>query len=269
MGGVEEERIPLTARQIEASLIDLHWQYASLIHEKTANALVSGLGAEATDAATGHALFARLFGEFAASLETFAAWCYALRVRSVPGSFLDAYLDYANRDVGEFYALVRDHEGDPVELLRLPPDDEIVAATVARHSEVPEGEIADLPAEGYSDSLRALGERLREAAERYFDTDRVLVDTYNKTKHGAPMVRLFEPDNPRSFEVVMRNRRAGEEGQPPYQFASFTVNREETTKMKGNVDAMTLSIRDMAAMTKILLDAGLLFEDPEPQAGGE
>ena len=192
-----------------------------------------------------------------------AAWCSALRERSVPGTFLDAYLGYVNRDIGDFYALVRDHDGDPIELLRLPPDDVVVGAAVARHAEVSEDERVELPDDGYAGSLRALGERLRQTSEQYFQTDRVLVDTYNKTKHGAPLVRLFEVENPRAFEIVLRNRRANEEGQPPYQFAAFHVTRDEIAKMNTNVAAMTLSIRDAAAMTKVLLDAGLLFDEPQ------
>jgi hypothetical protein len=87
------------------------------------------------------------------------------------------------------YKLVADHAVDLSDLLRLPLTDRIVELMMARH--------ADLPEEGYRESLRAQYDRLKEAANMYFQTDRVIVDAFNKTKHGAPMVRLFEPENPR------------------------------------------------------------------------
>jgi hypothetical protein len=77
-------------REIEAAFIDGHWRYGSSIHEKAAEALATSLG-EPADTPTGHALFSRLFGEYAASLETFAAWGWSLRGRVEPGSFLDNY----------------------------------------------------------------------------------------------------------------------------------------------------------------------------------
>jgi hypothetical protein len=112
------------------------------------------------DEVTRHILFSRLFGEYAGSLETYGAWGWAIGSRSEHGSFLDAYLAYRNRDVGDFYVLVRDHERDLSDLLRLPPAEQIVAITMERN--------AELPAEGYEASLRAQYDRLKEAAEQYF-----------------------------------------------------------------------------------------------------
>jgi hypothetical protein len=248
-------------REIEAAFISGHWEYGSVVHENTARALTAALGEE-SEPHVGHALFSRLFAEYAATLETFAAWAWALRNRTEPGSFLDNYLGYTNRDVGDFYVLVRDHEGDLSDLLELPPPDEIVEQTLRRREDVPEEARADLPeGENFRQALDCAYERLKQAAEMYFADDRILIDTYNKTKHGAPMLRLFEPDNPRKFEVVMVSPGAREQGEAPYRFAGFTVTREEVTKMANNVDAMTLSIRDLASLTRILLDAGLLYDE--------
>ena len=253
-------------REIEAAFIDGHWDDGSIIHEHTADALVAALKTK-SEPAVGHALFSRLFAEYAASLETYAAWAWALRHRTDPGSFLDGYIGYTNRNVGDFYAFIQEHEGDLSDLLNLPSAGQIVEATIARHQELAKEERADLPADGYRAALDSAYERLKQGADRYFADDRIVIDTYNKTKHGTPMLRLFEADNPRKFEVIMRNPAAEEQGEAPYRFAGFTVERSEIEKMATNVNAMTLSIRDLASLTKVLLDAGLLYDESEPEKG--
>jgi len=254
----------LSTEDIERALVDGHWRYGSLIHLRTAEALVGVLAGERDPEAT-HILFSRLFGEYAATLETFAAWAWAMRNRFERGSFLDAYLGYRNHDVGEFYALVREHDGDLSDLLRLPPAEQLVELGMERD--------AELPREGYSDSLRALYDRLKEAAEAYFATDRVIVDAYNKTKHGAPMLRLFEPNDERKFEIVMRVRNPSDHDPRPYRFSAFTVSPDEIEKQRNNVEIMTDHIRDLASVTKMLLDADALYvyvrsndEETEPEA---
>ncbi len=120
---------------------------------------------------------------------------------------------------------------------------------------------ADLAEEGYRESLRAQYDRLKEAAGMYFQTDRVIIDAYNKTKHGAPMIRLFDRGNPTTYEIILRNPDRGE-GQPPYRFASFAVDDASIEKQRSNVEVMTTHIRDLAAVTTVLLDAGMLYEQP-------
>jgi hypothetical protein len=253
MNQIEEPDRRFSTREIEAALVGDHWQYGSLVHQRAAEWLVGALAAE-REPAERHVLFSRLFGEFAGTLETYAAWAWALRSRFDRGSFLDAYLGYTNADVGNFYKVVADHEGDLSDLLRLPLSDRIVEVTMARN--------AELPKEGYRESLRAQYDRLKEAADMYFQTDRVIVDAYNKTKHGAPMIRLFEPESPQTYEIILRNPNRGE-GEPPYRFASFTVDDESIEKQRSNIEIMTTHIRDLAAVTKVLLDADLLYERPE------
>jgi hypothetical protein len=246
----EEPHKPLSTRDIETAFVAEHWQYGSLVHQRAAEWLVGALAAE-REPAERHVLFSRLFGEFAGTLETYAAWAWSLRNRFERGSFLDAYLGYANRDVGNFYKFVADHESDLSDLLGLPATERIIELTMAKHAELPE--------EGYRDSLRAQYDRLKEAAGMYFETDRVIIDAYNKTKHGAPIVRLFEPDDPEKYEIILLNPVRGE-GEPPYRFASFAVNDESIEKQRNNVDVMTDHIRDLASVTKVLLEAGVLYE---------
>ncbi len=256
----EDPFLPLSEADIEAALIDAHWRYGALIHQTSAEALTAALGSEPSDAATGHTLFSRLFGEYVGSLETFAAWGWSLRKRSQPGSFLKEYLSYQPGVVKEFYSLVRQHEGDVSDLLCLPSRERIIEAVVAQHEEVPHDERENLSLEGYGDTLDALYERLKTTAEFYFAKDGIPVATFNKTKHGVPMLQLFEPQNPRTFEFVMKNPCSAVEGEPPFRFASFTVTPAEVDKYLNNVRVMTQAICELAVITKVVHDAGLLYD---------
>src|SRR6266498_2023357 len=113
----EKPNRQFSGREIETAFVADHWQYGSLVHQRAAEWLVGALAAE-REPAERHVLFSRLFGEFAGTLETYAAWAWSLRNRFEMGSFLDAYLGYSNRDVGEFYSRVADHEADLSDLLR-------------------------------------------------------------------------------------------------------------------------------------------------------
>jgi hypothetical protein len=64
-----EELRALTPREIEKVFIDTHWNHGLLIHEKSAGALYAGLG-EPSEPETGHPIFARLYGEYAATAES-------------------------------------------------------------------------------------------------------------------------------------------------------------------------------------------------------
>lgn len=50
--------------------------------------------------------------------------------------------------------------------------------------------------------------------------------------------------------------------EPTYRFAAFTVNQESLDKQRNNVEVMTAHIRELASLTKVLLEAGALYEDP-------
>jgi hypothetical protein len=243
---------PFSRQEIERALIQGHYQYGGLIHEKVAEALIDGLSAEPSDTPTGHALASRLFGEFAASLETHGAWAWSLRNRFQRGSFLDAYLAYRNADIEAFYKLVETHEGDLSGLLRLPSPNRIAEA--ARKGPYPEF---------YADELLITGfemryARMKDLAEMYFSNDRILIDTYNKTKHGAPMVRLVDRDNARQFEVIVAERPPI--SADPYLLAKFTVNKALITKLRSNIASITTSITELGRLTKLIDDVGLLYE---------
>lgn len=244
---------PYTRQQIESALIDGHWKYGGLIHQKAADALTSALSDQPSDTATGHALFSRLFGEYVAALETHGAWAWALRNRFDRGSFIDAYLDYTNRDVDTFYAAVQTHEGDLSDLLRLPSSDRV--------AEVEQVRMPAFTAKGYEEGQVARYKRLKIAADLYFSNDRILTLTYNKTKHGAPMVRLLAPENFRQFEFVVPDRER--QGDDRYRLVKFTVDKRQIKTVATNVRSMTTSIQELAGMTKLLDMSGLLYASDE------
>jgi hypothetical protein len=225
-----------TRQQIEAALIDGHWRYGGLIHQKAAEALLAALGDVPSDRATGHALAARLFGEYAAALETHGAWAWALRNRFERESFVDAYLDYTNRDVSEFYAAVRDHNGALEDLLHLPSPERLAEVVRERFPEMLE--------EGVAEGYVARYDRLKMASELYFGHDRILIDTYNKTKHGAPMVQLDR----------------GKSGDDRYSLVTFLLDRKLMETLENNISSMTTSITELAGLTRLLEMTGLLYE---------
>lgn len=116
MSGSDGERQAFTAREIESAFIDSHWNYGLLIHERSAEALYAALR-EPSEPETDHPLFARLFGEYAATAETLAALGISIRERTAPGSLLERYVTYPLGDVPRFYEFARDHDGD----LKRPP----------------------------------------------------------------------------------------------------------------------------------------------------
>lgn len=239
-----------TGRELEAALIDGHWRYGGLIHQRTADVLLTALKTEPSDTATGHALAARVFGEYAAAVETHGAWAWALRNRFDRGSFLDAYLDYRNNDVTGFYALVRDHEGDLTDLLRLP--------TLKRVSEVAKVRFPEWSEEQFAAGWVARYERLKTAADLFFGHRGLLIQTYNKTKHGAPMVRVVEPENHRRFEFVLTAQ--DKTGDDRYELATFTLGPKLIAQLGNNVKSMTTSITELASLTNLLVMFGLLYE---------
>jgi hypothetical protein len=249
IGGVSSDK-RYTGQEIEAALIDGHWCYGGLIHQKTADVLLRALKTEASDTATGHALAARVFGEYAAALETHGAWAWALRNRFERGSFLDAYLDYTNKDVADFYKLVRSHEGDLSDLLRLPSPSRVQEVAVVQFPEWTEEEFAAGWAARY--------DRLEVAADLFFGYDGILIQTYNKTKHGAPMVRIVDPENPRRFEFVVTAR--GKTGGDRYDLVTFTLGPKLIGTLANNVKSMTTSITELASLTRMLVMLGLLYE---------
>lgn len=250
----DDQRL-LTAIEIEQAFIDQHWKYGLLIHEKSAEALYAALG-EPSEPETGHPIFARLYGEYAGTAETLAALAIAIRERTEPGSLLHRYVTYPLGDVPAFYARVQEHEGDLSDLLALPDMNVLIALAAARQDDM------GRDIEKYAITLDELRGRFTEVAEMYLKDDRLQVLVYNRTKHGSPMLRIFEPEDTRKFEIVCPNPEAKRDGESLYMFASFPVTRAEADKWLENTRAMTASMRELAVIVKLLKDSDLLYPPP-------
>jgi hypothetical protein len=248
----------LSERDIEAAFVEGHWEYGALVHRSAAEALVEKLGLlEASDVTTRHTTFLKLFAEYAGCLETYGAWGWSLQNREERGGLFRAYFSYANNDIAAFFRRLEAHEdGTLIDFLMLPPEEIILeaAANVMGKEAV----------EPTREMLTVQYEHLQEAADLYLSEDRVVIEAYNKTKHGAVMARLFEPENPGTFEVILRNPLVAEEGKP-YRFAKFTVDADQIKKLSTGITAITNWIAELAGLTKILREAGCLYEAEVPR----
>lgn len=226
----------------EALLIAQHWNYGGRVHEELADLLQDAL-TQGSNLVRGHALFIRLYQEQIAALEDFGAWAWALRERHGNG-FLQAYLRYQVHDLRAFWKIVREHEGNLIELLRLPD--------ATRIQSVLDG----LPrTENTLDEILEMRlTNLKRAADQFFTEDELVVRVYNKLKHGIPIIRRDQSDH-RRFEVLIYQRGV--------QSARFTINADEIQKQQRNTQAYSNDLRDLASLTKILFDGGILYEGAE------
>jgi hypothetical protein len=131
----EHTKPPSTFAEVEDVFIDDRWNYGLSIHEKSAEALCAALG-DPSEAETGHALFARLYGEYAGSLETFGALGLAIRSRTTPGSLVKTYVTYRTAAVKSFYKDVAAHDGDLSSLLNFQRAEHIIGLATARQDDV-------------------------------------------------------------------------------------------------------------------------------------
>lgn len=228
----------------ERLLINQHWNYGARVHEEVADVLVARLG-EGTDLVHGHAVFTRLYQEQIAALEDFGAFAWALRERHDEG-FLSAYLRYQVRDVRAFWEIVRNHDGDLVSLLHLPPEDEI------------ESVLAHLPKteDTLSEILAMRLANLKQGANQFFAENEIVISVYNKLKHGIPIIRENEDDH-RVFQVLLFKNGVGS--------ARFEITSQMIRKLHRNTQAWSTALRDLASLTKILFDGEILYEGaPDP-----
>jgi hypothetical protein len=200
--------------------------------------LTATLG-DGTDLIRGHALFIRLYQEQIAALEDFGAWAWALRERHTHG-FLAAYLRYQIKDLREFWEIVSEHDDALVSLLRLPPENEMADVLM-----------------GYPDTNDTLSSiletrlrNLKQGAEQFFATDEIVIRVYNKLKHGIPIIRRDDAD-PRVFEVLVFSNGVST--------ARFELTGSEIRKLHRNTQAWSNALRDLASLTKILFDGGILY----------
>jgi hypothetical protein len=201
--------------------------------------------------AVGHGLFLRLFAEYANALEVLGAWGWALRNRRDYKLFLDAYLAYPNNAPREFFRAVRrNRSGSLCLLLKLTREDRVVPAM----------------AEGFGhwsseECTRAMEEcfgSLRRAAGHYFSADEIIRTAYNRSKHGATMLRVPDLGSREFYVVAPHLSPGGKRDRARYDLSKFTVNKKMIQSLEHGVGAAGLTIRFLAGLTRALSMADLL-----------
>jgi hypothetical protein len=246
-------------RALEAAFIEDHFVYGALIHQETAKALVAAL-AEPSERSVGHTLFLRLFAEYANALESLGAWGWTIRRRAKFKLFMDGFLAYPHSAPGDFFRWVeQEPEGDRLDsliaLLDLPEREVLLDAM-------------DVDWLAWTrDETRSVLEmtmfNLRQSASQYFVADQIILTQYNKAKHGATMVRtpgLTE----REFQVIAPHLRIKDENDDArYDITKFEVSGTLVERTRSNIEVVGGSIRILAAITRALLEAGLLYSPDE------
>jgi hypothetical protein len=235
----------------EAAWLAEHSQYGGRIHEEVTSALIKALSPPSSRF-VGHALYLKLFAEFANALEVAGALGWAIRARKQHSLVLDAFLTYPDHAPREFYRAARlNRSGSLVRLLNLPPERDVVAAlaaTVTRWSE--------------EECRRSLPECVKHAkvlAGRYFAEREIIRDTYNRAKHGATM--LHAPSlNDREFFVLAPNLYAkSPRARKPYELRKFTVNKTMILRLESGTSAASALIRYLIELANALSRADLLY----------
>jgi hypothetical protein len=246
-------------RHIETAWLKEHWGYGGKIHEETARAIAAALKVP-TSRSVGHALYFKLFAEFANALEIAGAWGWVIRTRRDNQLLLDAFLTYRPGAPREFYlAARRNRSGSLTRLLRLPAEDKVVEALGAA-----------IPEWTRDECRQAMTDCVKQAeflASRYFAQDEIVLSTYDRAKQGATMLH-DESLTPREFWVLAPHLDiAGPRDKARYDLPKFTVNRQMIEAAVRNVELAGSMIRYLAGLARALSDACLLYPRRARYAG--
>jgi hypothetical protein len=232
-----------TAREDE--FLDQHVTTGALIHQTTAEALVAALASE-TDTSRRELLALRVFAEYVSALETMGAWGWAIRHRREAPLLLDAFLSYRVADVLDFYSIVSTHTGELRSLLDLPPTQDITDAFRR----------GGFPHSGMLSDFVKLERNLKQASEHYFHPQEAFVTTYNKAKHGAPILHdstLAAGE----FLLIAPERDLG--ATERYAFYKFGSGDEITAKTLELVRWVSHSTQGLVSFARNLKTLGLLY----------
>ena len=239
-------RVPLAKDHLrEDAFLEQHIDSGALIHQAVAETLVDALRTE-PNLRRREPLALRVFSEYVGALETFGAWGWAIRHRSQAPLLLDAFISYTVSDVAGFYRLVGGHSGELSSLLALPPTETITdALRKTGHSH------AELLAE-----TDRLFENFRTAATHYDHPQASFVTTYNKAKHGAPIVREDTLDSDQFLLIAPERDSDTVDRYAFYGFRSSDAFVKRTLEL---VDWVTHSTQALVGFTRKLKAADLLY----------
>jgi hypothetical protein len=243
---------PTTNNQaVEALFLEDHWHYGGRVHEETARALVSALGAEASEMYVGHNLYLRLFTEYATALETLGAWGWAFRHYREHATFLDTFLAYPHSAPREFFTAVRRNRSGALRpLLQLSRSKRLDTALA---------EAFDIPLADFQ-KMASLGVvELKKSASQYFGGNEIIRTTYNKAKHGGTIFRTADLDGREFYVLAPHLPVRGVRDKARYDVSKFTVNRTMIRALETGCAGVGAQIRFLAGVARGLLAQGLLY----------
>lgn len=228
----------------EDAFLDQHIESGALIHQVTAETLVAALKDE-EDVGKRELLALRVFAEYVGALETLGAWGWSIRHRREAPLILDAFLSYGVGDVRDFYEIVSTWTTELSDLLDLSPTQDITDAF--RRGRFAHGPmLAD---------FGKLEKNLKQASEHYFHPQELFVTSYNKAKHGAPIIHDSKL-GPGEFLLIapQRDPAAGR-----YEFLKFGTGDEIVTHTMKLVRWVSQSTQALVSFARNLKTVGLLY----------
>jgi hypothetical protein len=230
----------------EDAFLDQHIESGALIHQVTAETLFAALRDEEA-VGTRRLLALRIFSEYVAALETLGAWGWSIRNRRDAPLLLDAFLSYEVGDVHGFYELVSSWTTELSDLLQLPPTQDITDAF--RQGGFPHGPmLAD---------FNRLEHNLRQASQHYFDPQQLFVTSYNKAKHGAPIIYDTKLAHGGDFFLIAPERAQAQTGR--YMFFKFGSGDEIVEHTLKLVRWVSHSTQAVVSFARNLKTVGLLY----------
>ena len=229
----------------EDQFLEEHITAGALIHEETAKALGAALRGE-TDTNRRELLALRVFAEYVSALETMGAWGWAIRSRSEAPLLIDAFLSYAPADVLTFYEFVSTHSGELRELLDLPPT-QVITDAFRKGGTAHAGLLGD---------FIKLDRNLKTASEHYFHPQEIFLTTYNKAKHGAPILHDSNLDDG-EFLIMAPERDPALSDR--YAFYKFSSSDKMITRTLHLINWVTHSTQGLVSFARNLKNAGLLY----------
>ena len=237
-------------RHVESAWLDEHWLYGGTIHEEAAAAIVAALSARTTRA-VGHALYLKLFAEFANAMEVAGAWGWVIRTRRGHALLLDAFLTYNQDDPRSFYAAARRNRGSAVRLFDLPAESKVVEALAVI--------FPDATTEERRDSLATSVKQAKFLAARFFDGNELFPTIFNRAKHGATLMHDTSL-SPREFWVVAPHfTLEHDDDRRRYLMPKFTLDRATIRNTEHGVKVASNLIQYLAGLARALNEAGLLY----------
>ena len=206
---------------------------------------------EAKDLLTQKVLTARLAAEAVSALEHVGALGWSISKRHDQG-ILRRYLSYETKHVRKFY---RDIQSRQLREVLMLPERAVVASSTG-----------DIDASEFERGLVALETTLRGAAGNYFALGGEVVRTYNKIKHGFPVIIRMDKMIPGKVPPTNWEQNVNvltditDEGS--LKFTDLEMTTEMLDKLRNGIEACANAWREAAFLFVFMWERGLPLIEP-------